>query len=172
MTTVERKVWTAALPEMRLAYFERECTDTREHGAVVDELWDAFNTWRVETRPALGRIDIAAVGLALDADDGALVLRAAVPVRGDYAPPLPAKSALFPGGAFVYAYADSVDEIPAAFEAVRAGLAEHNLEPISGPIEVYKFHYNLEQHPCDCGFLVDLPGFEPVRGHAPLPIAR
>jgi len=172
VTSVERKVWTAALPEMRLAYFERECTDARTRGDVVDELWDAFNTWRVEARPALGRIDIAAVGLAMDRDDGSLVLRAAVPIRGDHAPAAPARTVLFPGGAFVYAYADDTDEITAAFEAVREALAEYNLEPLSGPIEVYKFHYNLEQHPCDCGFLVDLPGLAPVRGHAPLPIAR
>ena len=172
MTAVERKVWTATLPEMRLACLERECAGAPEQAATVDELWDAFNTWRVESRPALGRIDIAALGFIMDRDDGALLLRAAVPIRADYVPAPPARTLLFPGGAFVYAYADQTDEIPSAFETVREALAEYNLEPASGPIEVYKFHYNLDQHPCDCGYLVDLPGLEPVRAHAPLPIAR
>lgn len=176
-------MWLARLPEMRVAYFEAEvpASATPEGGLVGDfsRLWDEFNEWRVQSRPALGRIDIAAIGWMTEADaDGAPQrYRTGVPIRSDYTPPPPARTTFFPGGSFVYAYADDVDEIDEAARAVYAWVREQKLEPRSGLIEVYKFHYNLEQHPCDCGVLVQrADGSEPVPAvgsHAsPLPIAR
>jgi hypothetical protein len=128
----------------------------------------------VRTRPALGRIDIAALGLT---DETAGTLRAAVPIRGDYRPPEPARTAIFPGGTFAYVYADNFDEIDEAAAAARAWIEENGLTKASGLIEAYKFHYNMEQHPCDCGFLVlNSDGSEPIPAPSshtsPLPIAR
>jgi hypothetical protein len=60
---------------------------------------------------------------------------------------------------------------------VVAAAAESGLVRNSGLIEVYKFHYNMEQHPADCGFLVkNEDGSEPLplpsTHSSPLPIAR
>jgi hypothetical protein len=171
-------VWLVRLPEMRLAYLE--ATFRPAEGGVADtltELWESFNEWRLKTRPALGRIDISAMAWALPRDDGSVGYRLCLPVRGDYQPLEPARSTFFPGGSFAYAYADNVDEVEAAGAAVEAWVAERGYQAVSGPIEVHKYHYNLEQHPCDCGYLVlDRDGNEPVPAggsHAsPLPIAR
>jgi hypothetical protein len=181
----ERRLWLARLPEMRLAYFEAilDAQPADDSGVVAEfegmgRLFDAFNQWRVEVRPALGRIDIAALGWAMPAQaDGRIPYRAAVPIRSDYRPPEPAKTALFPGGSFFYAYADQVDEIEDVSLAVSQALPGAGLKAVSGLIEVYKFHYNMEQHPCDCGFLVvNEDGTEPIPAGpahiAPLPIAR
>ena len=176
-----RVVRLARLPEMRLAYFEVTATPGDDEAEVhFPNAWDAFNEWRVRTRPALGRIDIAALGweLALTpAQRSVLTYRTAVPIRSDYKAEPPALTTFFPGGAFAYCYADNWDEITEAFAAVEAFLPAEGLVARSGGIEAYKFHYNMEQHPCDCGFLVaradggdPLP---PVSSHAnPLPIAR
>ena len=61
--------------------------------------------------------------------------------------------------------------------AVERWIEERGFEAVSGPIEAHKYHYNLDQHPCDCGYLVvDAEGRDPVPAggsHAnPLPIAR
>lgn len=181
----QRRIWLARLPEMRVAYFEAalEAAPDPESGVVADfegmgKLFETFNEWRLHTRPALGRIDIAALGWAVENQaDGRISYRAAVPIRGDYRPPPPARTALFPGGSFLYAYADNVDEIEDVSLAVAQALPGAGLRAVSGLIEVYKYHYNLEQHPCDCGFLVlNEDGSEPVpppASHtAPLPIAR
>ena len=178
-----RRVWLARLPEMRVAYLEVAVPAGRAPGGGLvpdfSRLWDEFNEWRVRARPALGRIDIAAIGWLAEAEeDGAPQrYRTGVPIRSDYTPPAPARTTFFPGGSFAYAYADNVDEIDEAAEAVYRWVGEQGLEPRSGLIEVYKFHYNLEQHPCDCGVLVRRPdGEEPVPAvgsHAsPLPVAR
>lgn len=178
---MERVVRLARLPEMRLAYFEVE--DAFERGAsgafiprweVIGGLWDAFNDWRVQVRPALGRIDIAALGLTMGET---LAFRAAVPIRGDYRPPQPARTTLFPGGSYAYCYADNIDEIDEAAAAARAWIEAQGLRRNSELIEAYKFHYNQEQHPCDCGFFVlNADGSDPIpapSSHAnPLPIAR
>lgn len=171
-----RRVWLARLPEMRVAYFEVDIGGG-DGAPDLSRAWDEFNAWRVQERPALGRIDIAAIGWMVESDDGRPRYRTGVPIRSDYAPAPPAKTAFFPGGSFAYAYADDVDEIEAAAEAVRDWVAAQGLVARSGLIEVYKFHYNLDQHPCDCGVLVErADGSEPVaagRSHAsPLPIAR
>ena len=173
-------MWLARLPEMRLAYFEVAVPASAVPGGVdFAQVWDEFNAWRVEARPALGRIDIAAIGWMAEAGEGpgGLRFRAGVPIRSDYTPSAPARTTFFPGGSFAYVYADNVDEIDEAAEAVNRWVREHRMEPRSGLIEVYKFHYNLEQHPCDCGVLVRrADGSDPIPaagGHAnPLPIAR
>jgi hypothetical protein len=84
---------------------------------------------------------------------------------------------LFPGGSFAYACADDVDEIDEAAGAVEAWVSKEGLVARPGYIVVHRYHYNLDQHPCDCGLLVSrADGSEPVPpagGHAsPLPIAR
>jgi len=181
----ERRIWLARLPEMRLAYFEESlaAVPADDSGVVAEfegmgRLFDSFNAWRVNVRPALGRIDIAALGWAMQPDaDGRVAYRAAVPIRSDYRPPPPAKTALFLGGSFLYAYADDVDEIEDVSLAVKLALPGAGLRAVSGLLEVYKYHYNLEQHPCDCGFLVlNEDGSEPIppatTHNAPLPIAR
>lgn len=177
----ERRVWLARLPETRIAYFElADGYDRAANGdlipkwEVIGAHWDAFNDWRLRTRPALGRIDIAALGITDDAEG---TLKAAVPIRGDYRPPEPAKTALFPGGTFAYVYADNFDEIDEAAAAAREWIEANGLTKASGLIEAYKFHYNMDQHPCDCGYLVLNPdGTEPIEPplshNAPLPIAR
>lgn len=142
---------------MRLAYFE-EVHDAEglDFAEAESALWDRFNAWREETRPELGRIDIAAVAFASREDDGTRVrLRAAVPIRSDYQPAAPARTTFFPGGLFAYAYADDLDEIEDAFEAVAEYLPASGYAPAGAALEVYRFHYNLSQHPCDCGFLVE-----------------
>lgn len=177
-----RRVWLARLPEMRVAYFEVGVpAGAVPGGGLVPDfsrLWDEFNEWRVQARPALGRIDIAAIGWLADLEDGAPQrYRAGVPIRSDYTPPAPARTTFFPGGSFAYVYADNVDEIDEAAGSVYRWVGAQGLVPRSGLIEVYKFHYNLDQHPCDCGVLVRrTDGSEPVPAagsHAsPLPIAR
>ena len=181
----ERRLWLARLPEMRLAYFEEEllAVPTEDSGVVAEfegmgRVFEAFNDWRVRTRPELGRIDIAAIGWALPATaEGRIPYRACVPIRSDYQPPQPARTTFFPGGSFLYAYADNIDEIEDVSAAVRHALAPAGFRPASGLIEVYKFHYNMDQHPADCGFLVkNVDGSEPVplpsTHTSPLPIAR
>ena len=163
---------------MRLAYLEATFTPGRDDVTpVLSALWEEFNAWRLRARPALGRIDISALAWALPAEDGSVAYRVCLPIRSDYKPPEPARTAFFPGGSFAYAYADNVDEVEDAGAAVEAWIGERGFEATSGPIEVHKYHYNLEQHPCDCGYLVvDADGREPVpagASHAsPLPIAR
>lgn len=175
----ERVVRLALLPEMRLAYFEAEIPidyipdDSPEMGM----LWESFNAWRLKARPALGRIDIAALAWQMEREPGATTFtcRVAVPIRSDYQPPAPAKTTFFAGGAFAFCYADNIDEIAEAFAAVDHYVGEQGLIPASSGIEAYKFHYNLDQHPCDCGVLVThADGSNPL-GEAsagPLPIAR
>jgi effector-binding domain-containing protein len=172
----ERKVRVARLPEMRLAYFETslpaEAVPEAALAPAFSELWDRFNEWRVQVRPALGRIDIAAMGLHIVSEDGQVYYRAAVPVRSDYEPPGPARTTFFPGGAFAYCYADDADEQAEAFRAVASFVEEQGWELASGPIEVYQFHFNLEQHPADCGVLVrgaTVPQAGPTHDR-PLPI--
>jgi hypothetical protein len=177
----ERKVRLARLPEMRLAYLETavEAGSAIDPGGLagINALWDSFNEWRLASRPALGRIDIAAIGWQmLPADGGATAtFRAAVPVRGDYAPPPPARTALFPGGALAYCYADDAEEESEAFAAVRRFVEAKGLVSKSGPIQLFKFHYNLDQHPSDCGLLVTLADGRdplPAPSEGPLHIAR
>lgn len=181
----ERRIWLARLPEMRLAYFEEELValPSPEAGIEADfegmgAVFEAFNDWRLRVRPALGRIDIAALGWAMEpGPDGRIPYRAAVPIRSDYKPPEPAKTAFFPGGSFLYAYSDNIDEIEDCAAAVVQAIPGAGLRRVSGLIEAYKYHYNMEQHPCDCGYLVlNEDGSEPVpapSSHtAPLPIAR
>jgi hypothetical protein len=176
---VERRVRVAQLPEMRLAYFEATLPATEvpeaELAPAFNDLWDQFNEWRVQARPALGRIDVAAIGWHIESADGTSVsYRTAVPIRSDYDPPSPAKTSFFPGGAFAYSYADDADEMADAFRAVASHIAERGWELTSGPIEVHRFHFNLEQHPADCGVLVRGTGV-PQGGSSherPLPIFR
>jgi DNA gyrase inhibitor GyrI len=152
-----RKVRIAHLPEMRLAYFEDvHEAEGLDFGAAENDLWERFNAWRNDTRPQLGRIDILAIAFAMHEEDGAKVrLRAAVPIRSDYQPQEPARTTFFPGGLFAYAYADDLDEIEDAFEAVAEFLPSSGYAPSGAALEVYRYHYNLDQHPCDCGFLVE-----------------
>ena len=179
----ERRAWLARLPEMRIAYFELEDAFALPEGNPLADveatagIWEQFNDWRLRTRPALGRIDIAALGLTMPKGDGNADYRVAVPIRGDYRPPEPAKTAFFPGGSFVYVYADNIDEVEFAAETALQAARDEGFGVVGGQIEVYKFHYNLDQHPCDAGFLVLNPdGNEPVpppTSHTnPLPIAR
>lgn len=174
----EQRVWLARLPEMRLAYFETPLAagDSGAAAIVPEGAWDALNEWRLRTRPALGRIDIAAIGWHAEVE-GKVCYRTGVPIRSDYQPAVPARTMLFPGGSFAYACADDVDEIDEAAGAVEAWVSKGGLLAQPGFIEVYRYHYNLDQHPCDCGLLVRrADGSEPVPaagGHAsPLPIAR
>lgn len=168
----ERKVRVAVLPEMRLAYFER-----RGSLQSVQAAWDDLNEWRSHARPALGRIDIAAFGWYLaEAEDGeeVAVLRAGVPVRSDYRVEPPARVLLFPARRFVYAAADDGDEYPAAFAAAAAHIEREALATEEDELEaaeVHLYHFNLDQHPAQCGYL--LPGeVRQQGGHAnPLPIA-
>jgi hypothetical protein len=178
---MERRVWLARLPEMRLAYLEIDGAYERLPSGflrpdweVIGALWDAFNDWRVRVRPALGRIDVAALGIT---DEQRLSLRVAVPIRSDYRPPEPARTMLFPGGSYAYCYADNVDEIDEATATAARWIEEQGLRRVSAAVEAYKFHYNNEQHPCDCGYLVvNADGSDPLppaSSHAsPLPIAR
>jgi hypothetical protein len=172
--SINRVVRLAQLPEVRLAYFEA-ALDGAPGGRWVGPLWEEFNAWRLRTRPALGRIDIAALGWEIPAEEDGSTFRAGVPVRSDYKPMDPAKTIFFPGGAFAYCYSDNIEEIGEAFEAVRRCVREEGLSAQPGGIEAYKFHYNLEQHPCDCGLLVTLADGSSPLGEAPsgpLPIGR
>lgn len=171
--TADRQVRVARLPEMRLAYLEHEGA-----AAGIPELWERFNAWRLQHRPALGRIDIAGIGwmVSVDEDDAEIIVyRTALPIRSDYEAPPPARTTFFPGALFAYCYADDADEVDDATAAVAEWLGANGYEPRSGPLEVYRFHFNLEQHPSDCGFLVEQPGGEPLppRGaRGPLQVAR
>jgi hypothetical protein len=173
----ERRVRVARLPEMRLAYIDRRLPgppSSPEFTEALAGLWDEFNDWRLRHRPALGRIDIAAVGWMIEDDEG-MTYRTAVPVRSDYDAPAPARTTFFPGGLFAYCYADDADEIGEALELARGWVEANGWRPKPGGIELYKFHYNLEQHPADCGFLVERldGGKEPERQPSgPLRIAR
>ena len=181
----ERRIWLARLPEMRLAYFEDALAamPDDDSGVAADfagmgRLFDTFNEWRLRTRPALGRIDIAALGWALAPDAGGRIpYRAAVPIRGDYRPAPPAKTVLFPGGSFLYAYADNIDEIEDVSLAVKLALPGAGLRAVSGLLEVYKDHYDLRQPPGDRGLPApNEDGGEPIppatTHPSPLPIAR
>lgn len=180
--TFERTVRLARLPQVRLAYIDTTISSDATEGAAeaaISSHWDTFNTWRLETRPALGRIDIAAIGWRLNppsaADTSPSTFRAAVPIRGDYKPLPPTRTTLFPGGAFAYCYADDADEMPKAFAAVHDFIERKGYVAKSGDIELYKFHYNLEQHPCDCGLLItSSDGSDPLppESTGPLKIAR
>ena len=172
--SLERTVRIAQLPEMRLAYIESKAVG-KLGGGEGASAWDSFNEWRLRTRPALGRIDIAAVGWTVPGAEAGPVFRAAVPVRSDYKASPPAKTMYFPGGAFAYCYADDVEQNDDAFASVERFIREEGLVALPGRIELYKFHYNLEQHPCDCGLLVTLGDGSSPLGEAPsgpLPIAR
>jgi len=151
--TFERNVRLTRLPEMRLAYMEH--TGPAEE---IPELWERFNEWRVTNRPDLGRIEIAGIGWLIagdEEDEERVTFRALVPVRSSYEAPPPARTMFFPGGQFAYCYADDVDETDDAMMAVADWMEANGYEPASGPMQLYKFHYNLDQHPCDCGFLVE-----------------
>jgi hypothetical protein len=172
-----RRVRVAQLPEMRLAYIEArlpaEQVPEAELAPEFNSLWDRFNEWRVAARPALGRIDIAALGWHIESDDGATVsYRAALPIRSDYEPMPPVRTAFFPGGPFAYCAADDADEFADAFRAVAGYVVERGWELASGPIEVHRYHFNLDQHPADCGVLVRGEGVpRPGPTHdRPLPI--
>jgi len=170
--TQERKVRVAVLPELRLAYFERRGTLES-----VQAAWDELNAWRADVRPALGRIDIAAIGWYLSETEGdteVAILRAGVPVRSDYRVEPPARVMLFPGREFVYAPASDGDEYGAAFAAAADYIERERLAGEDDTLEaaeVHLYHFNLDQHPAECGYL--LPGeVRPQGGHAsPLPIA-
>ena len=166
----------ARLPEMRLAYFEAALAPEAVEEA--DALWQRLTQWQQQAQPRVGRIDIRTLGWIVESDTSAerLTVRVGVPVRGDYTAPAPARTALFPGGAFAYCHADDVDAMDDAFAAVRWVIEERGYVAGSGPIEAYLYHFNVEQHPVECGFLVsDADGGELLasRGHeGPLPIAR
>lgn len=163
---------------MRVAYLEIELSPgVADADHRIADLWEAFNAWRLKARPALGRIDVSALTWVLPGTGDAVAYRIGVPIRSDYQPPEPARSTFYPGGSFAYSYADNVDEVAEAGAAVERWIEERGFAAVSGPIEVHKYHYNMDQHPCDCGYLVlDSNGREPVPAggsHAsPLPIAR
>ncbi|MGE5596635.1 MAG: hypothetical protein ACM3S1_11450 [Hyphomicrobiales bacterium] len=161
-----RRVRVAPLPEMRLAYFQGAGD---AEGA--DRTWQLLNEWRLGQRPQLGRIDVAAIGWFEPLDEGGFAFRAGVPVRSDYPVHPPASPMLFAARNFAYLSADDGDEYEAAFEAVLDEIERQGLDPLSGPVEVHRYHFNLDQHPADCGFFVsgELPA---AGGHdRPLPIA-
>lgn len=161
----------ADLPQLRLAYFER-----RGSLEDVQAAWDELNDWRAEHRPALGRIDIAAFGWYTTEhtrDGEVVVLRAGVPVRGDYRVEPPARVTLFNPRRFVYAHANDGDAYAGAFAAAAAHIEREGLAADDAELdaaEAHSYHFNLDQHPADCGYL--LPGeIQPAGSHAsPLPI--
>ncbi len=173
----ERRVRVARLPEMRLAYIDRPMPGPPSSPEFVEALgstWEEFNAWRLRHRPALGRIDIAAVGWMIEDGEG-MTYRTAVPVRSDYDAPRPARTTFFPGGIFAYCYADDSDEIGEALSVAQQWIEANGWRAKPGGIELYKFHYNLDQHPADCGFLVeraDGRGEPEAPASGPLPIAR
>lgn len=147
-------VRVARLPEMRLGYFVAELApgDVEE----ADDLWAKLTEWQGQAQPRVGRIDVRAVGWIVESDAAAesLTYRVGVPLRSDDRAKAPAKTTTFPGGAFAYCHADDVDEMDEAFTAVRFAMDEKGYVSRSGPIEIYLYHFNTEQHPVECGFLV------------------
>lgn len=178
-TTHEPAVRLATLPAMRLAYLQREIdtAEAAEAFAVTSEaLWEEFNAWRVRARPPLGRPDIAAILWTLPPEDGRIRLRGCVPVRGDYDAPAPVRTLFFPGGAFAYAHADDTAEYEGTFDVVADWMEANGYRSRSGGMELHLFHFNLDQHPAECGFLVERSDGRDATprsgGHAsPLPIA-
>jgi effector-binding domain-containing protein len=162
-----RRVRVAALPQMRLACFEGEGD---ADGA--EKTWEALEEWRVRARPPLGRIDIAAIGWFEPQDGGiSFVFRAGVPVRGDYRVPAPAKARVFPAALFAYITIDDNDEYEAGLHEALAYIEREGLELASGPVEAVRYHFNLNQRPADCGFLVEGEVAEQASHERPLPIA-
>jgi len=161
---------------MRLAYFEASLAPEAVEEA--DLLWQRLTEWQQQAQPRVGRIDVRAIGWIIESDatPERVTYRVGVPVRSDYTAPTPAKTTLFPGGAFAYCHADDVDDMDDAFAAVRWALDERGYVARSGPIEIYLYHFNVEQHPVECGLLVaNADGGEllAARGHeGPLPIAQ
>jgi hypothetical protein len=161
---------------MRLAYFEAQLAPDAIEEA--DALWLRLTEWQQQAQPRVGRIDIRAIGWIIESDPSSeqVTYRVGVPVRSDYTAPSPARTTLFPGGAFAYCHADDVDDMDEAFSAVRWAMDERDYVPRSGPIEAYLYHFNVDQHPVECGFLVGrADGGEVLetRGHeGPLPIGR
>ena len=166
----------ARLPEMRFAYFE--ATLAPEAVDEADALWQRLTQWQQQAQPRIGRIDIRAIGwiIETDASPERVTYRVAVPVRSDYTAAAPARTMLFPGDAFAYCHADDVDAMDDAFAAVRWVMDDRGYSARSGPFEVYPYHFNVDQHPVECGFLVGRADGGDVlasRGHeGPLPIAR
>lgn len=166
----------ARLPELRLAYFEAQLAPDAVEEA--DALWLRLTEWQQQAQPRVGRIDIRSLGWIVerDASEPELTYRAGVPVRGDAKVAQPARATLFPGGAFAYCHADDVGDMDDAFTAVRWAIEERGYTARSGPIEVYLYHFNVDQHPVECGFLVgnaDGSDLLAARGHeGPLPIGR
>jgi hypothetical protein len=161
---------------MRIAYFEASLAPDAVEEA--DALWLRLTEWQQQAQPRVGRIDIRALGWIVESDAGAetVTYRVGVPLRSDYRPPAPARATLFPGGTFAYCHADDVGEMDEAFTAVRWAMDEQGYVTRSGPIEVYLYHFNVDQHPVECGFLVGRADGGDVlapRGHeGPLPIGR
>ena len=50
-------------------------------------------------------------------------------------------------------YVDLTEEETAEFTALTKR-AIRGIDAASGAIEVFRFHYNLDQHPADCGYLL------------------
>ena len=149
----ERRVRIAQLPEMRLAYLEH-----RGPVGEIPALWERFNAWRLEARPAVGRVDIAQIGWLLNPEAGETddaEYRACIPVRSDYEATGRVRTTFFPGGLLAYSYADDVDEIEAALSAVSDWIDREGGWHVKGVMEVYRYHFNLDQHPADCGFLIE-----------------
>ncbi len=163
-----RQVRIATLPQMRLACFEGE-----GDAAGAERTWEALEAWRLEVRPPLGRIDIAALGWFEPQDGGAsFIFRAGVPVRGDYRVPPPAMARIFPATRFAYISIDDTPEYEAALRTVLEYLQAEGIEAESGPVEAVRYHFNLHQRPADCGFLVEGEPEEFGSHERPLPIAR
>lgn len=149
----ERRVRLAHLPEMRLAYLELQGPMNG-----IAALWESFNAWRLEHRPALGRIEFSQIGWLMnpDAEDGDdIQYRTAMPVRSDYEATGAAKTTFFPGGTIAYAYADDLDEIEDALSTVSDFVEAQGGWRIKGVFELYRYHYNLDQHPLDCALLIE-----------------
>lgn len=164
----ERRVRIATLPRMRLACFEGE-----GNAAGAERTWEALEAWRLQARPPLGRIDIAALGWFEPRDGGAsFIFRAGVPVRGDYDVPPPARAYVFPGARFAYIAIDDASEYEDGLRTVLEYLQAEGIEAESGPVEAVRYHFNLDQRPADCGFLVEGEPEEVSSHERPLPIAR
>lgn len=163
----ERRVRIAALPQLRLACFEAE-----GDAAGAEKAWEALEEWRVQARPALGRIDLAALGwFDPQEETNSFVFRVGVPVRGDYRVPPPARPRIFPAARFAYIAIDDTDEYEAGLREVLAYLERENIEPVSGPVEAVRYHFNLDQRPADCGFLIAGEVDQGGSHDRPLPIA-
>jgi effector-binding domain-containing protein len=149
----ERRVRLTHLPEMRLAYLEH-----RGPMNGIAALWEQFNGWRLAERPALGRIEISQIGWLMnpDAEDAEHVeYRAAIPVRSDYEATGDARTTFFPGGTIAYAYADDLYEIEEALSTVSDWVEAEGGWRIKAVLELYHYHYNLDQHPLDCALLLE-----------------